>query len=151
MRQSSNSETAETHFSGTISSSSLRKFLPRSLSSKHKPISNPKISNLDAENTPPTDPNIQINHEQSLPSTTKQSQSKTSISQNNLKQSKFPLQSDPSVKVSANFSLFLGLFFLTLKLLSVSLKMGMSYKKFLLLIFLQYGSETGCSTDQTYE
>ncbi|RZB66979.1 kinesin-like protein KIN-12F isoform X1 [Glycine soja] len=99
MRQSSNSETAETHFSGTISSSSLKKFLPRSLSSKHKPISNPKISNLDAENTRPTDPNIQINHEQSLPSTTKQSQSKTSISQNNLKQSKFPLQSDPSVKV----------------------------------------------------
>ncbi|KAG5081718.1 hypothetical protein AAZX31_02G279200 [Glycine max] len=97
MRQSSN---AETRFSGTISSPSLKKFLPRSLSSKQKPTSNPNIRNSDAENTPPTDPNILINHEQSLlPSTTKQSHSKTSISQNHLKQSKSPLESDPSVKV----------------------------------------------------
>ncbi|TKY57366.1 Kinesin protein KIN12B [Spatholobus suberectus] len=99
MRQSINAETAEARFSGTISSSSLRNFLPRSLSSKHKPTPNPKTPNSDAENTPPTDPNIQINHGQSLPSTNNQSLSKTSISQNNLNQSKHPLESDPSVKV----------------------------------------------------
>ncbi|KAK7385998.1 hypothetical protein VNO78_32020 [Psophocarpus tetragonolobus] len=98
MRRSSN---AETRSSATISSSSLRNFLPRSLSSssKHKATLNPKIQNSDAENTPPTHPNSLIDHQQSLPSTAKQSPSKTSISQNNLNQSKHPLESDPSVKV----------------------------------------------------
>lgn len=113
MRQSSN---AETRFSGTISSPSLKKFLPRSLSSKQKPTSNPNIRNSDAENTPPTDPNILINHEQSLlPSTTKQSHSKTSISQNHLKQSKSPLESDPSVKVRANFFFSFWLIFFNIE------------------------------------
>ncbi|KAK7320334.1 hypothetical protein VNO77_29723 [Canavalia gladiata] len=96
MRPSSNSGSAEARFSATISSSSLRNLLPRSLSSKHKPTSNPKFPKSDVENTPP---NIQINHDQSLPSTAKQSHSKTPISQNNLNQSKPPLESDPSVKV----------------------------------------------------
>ncbi|XP_020224344.1 kinesin-like protein KIN-12F isoform X1 [Cajanus cajan] len=99
MRQISNAETAEARFSTTISSSSLRNLLPRSLSSKHKPTPNPKIPNSDAENTPPTHPNIQNNREQSLSSSANQSHSKTSISQNNLDQSKSPLKSDPSVKV----------------------------------------------------
>ncbi|KAL5101230.1 hypothetical protein RYX36_005557 [Vicia faba] len=77
-----------------MSSTSLRNLLPRSFSSKTKPKStpNPKFPNSDAENTPPTDPNIiQINNHQTLPLTTKLSISKTSIST--------PLESDPSVKV----------------------------------------------------
>ncbi|ESW14365.1 hypothetical protein PHAVU_008G274700 [Phaseolus vulgaris] len=99
MRQFSNKQTSETRFSGTISSTSLRNFLPRSFSSKHKPTSNSKIPTSDAENTPPTDPNILINHDQSLPSTIKQPHSKSSTSQNNLHQSKPPSELDPSVKV----------------------------------------------------
>ncbi|KAL2316687.1 hypothetical protein Fmac_030563 [Flemingia macrophylla] len=98
MRQISNAETPEARFSATISSSSLRNLLPRSLSSKQKPTSKPKFPNSDAENTPPTDPNIQNNREQSLSSSAKKSPSKTSISQINLDQSKSPLESDPSVK-----------------------------------------------------
>ncbi|XP_027368604.1 kinesin-like protein KIN-12F [Abrus precatorius] len=100
MRQSSNAETTEARFSATISSSSLRNLLHRSISSKHKPTSNPKIPKSDAENTPPTHPNVQIDHDQSLPSTAKQSYSQTSISPNNLNQSKPALQPDPSVKVA---------------------------------------------------
>ncbi|XP_014505122.1 kinesin-like protein KIN-12F isoform X1 [Vigna radiata var. radiata] len=99
MRQFSNAQTSETRFSGTISSTSLRNFLPRSFSSKHKPTSISKIPNSDAENTPPTDPNILYNHDQSLPSTINQSLSKNSTSQNNLHQSKPPFELDPPVKV----------------------------------------------------
>ncbi|KAJ1392519.1 P-loop containing nucleoside triphosphate hydrolase [Sesbania bispinosa] len=81
-------------------SSTIRNLLPRSISSKQKSTaSNPKIPNSDAENTPPTDPNIQINHHQSFPATTaKQSHSKTPVSTNHLIQSKTPIESDPSVK-----------------------------------------------------
>src|ERR1044072_6237633 len=94
--------------------SSLRNLLPRSFSSKHKPFSNPKSPKSDAENTPPTDPNIQISsHDQALP---KQSHPKTPISPNNkLTQSEPPPQSDPSVKASFNFFAFFGLIFLELK------------------------------------
>ncbi|QCE01788.1 kinesin family member 15 [Vigna unguiculata] len=99
MRQFSNAQKSETRFSGTISSTSLRNFLPRSFSSKQKPTSISKIPSSDAENTPPTDPNILNNHDQALPSTIKQSLSKTSTSQNNLHQSKPPFESDPPVKV----------------------------------------------------
>lgn len=123
MRQFSNKQTSETRFSGTISSTSLRNFLPRSFSSKHKPTSNSKTPTSDAENTPPTDPNILINHDQSLPSTIKQPHSKISTSQNNLHQSKPPSELDPPVKVSTILSL-LSLVFEFLKLYSVSLKMG---------------------------
>ncbi|KAF3453356.1 hypothetical protein FNV43_RR03796 [Rhamnella rubrinervis] len=52
----------ETRFLGTISASSIRNLLPRSLSSssstKHKSNKNPKSNN--SENDPPIDPNIQI-------------------------------------------------------------------------------------------
>ncbi|WJX64882.1 hypothetical protein P8452_49611 [Trifolium repens] len=79
------------------STSSIRNLLPRSFSSKRKSTSNPKFPNSDAENTPPTDPNIiQINHHKSLPITAKQSHSETPIST----QSNTPLESDTSVKVA---------------------------------------------------
>ncbi|KAK7305206.1 hypothetical protein VNO77_43107 [Canavalia gladiata] len=73
MRQKINN--AETSgFLGSISSSSFRNLLPRSISSSNrKPTScspNPKSPNSDVENTPPTHPNIPINNlHQSKPNT----------------------------------------------------------------------------------
>ncbi|KAF7815945.1 kinesin-like protein KIN-12F isoform X1 [Senna tora] len=100
MRQSRNAESAETRFFGSISSSSIRNLLPRSISSKHKSTSNPKIPKSDAENTPPADPNIQLHHDQSsLPTTTaiKQLQPTTLSSQIQVVESKAP--QDSTVKV----------------------------------------------------
>ncbi|MED6205565.1 hypothetical protein PIB30_018737 [Stylosanthes scabra] len=98
MKQTRNAGTAEAPYFPSISSSSFRNLLPTSFSSKlNKSLKNPKSQNSDAENTPPTDPNIQINdHNQSFPSINKQSHSKSPISQ---PESKSSLESDPSVKV----------------------------------------------------
>lgn len=101
MRQSRKEETAETRFLGSISSSSIRNLLPGSISSKQKSSSNPKIPKSDAENTPPTDPNIQVHDDPSLPTTTKQLPSKTSSSQNEVIES--DATQDPSVKASTEF------------------------------------------------
>ncbi|KAI9115666.1 hypothetical protein K1719_013335 [Acacia pycnantha] len=81
MKQSRNAESAETGFFGSISSSSIKSFLPRSISSKQKSISNPKIPKSNTENTPPSDPNIQVCGDQSSPAPTKQSQSKAPSAQ----------------------------------------------------------------------
>ncbi|XP_028769300.1 kinesin-like protein KIN-12F [Neltuma alba] len=81
MRQSRKAESAETGFFGSISSSSIKSFLPRSISSKQKSISNPKIPKPNSENTPPSDPNIQVCNDQSSAATTKQVQSKAPSSQ----------------------------------------------------------------------
>ncbi|KAB2615548.1 kinesin-like protein KIN12B [Pyrus ussuriensis x Pyrus communis] len=60
--QNSNTNSAnESGFLGTISASSFRKLLPRSMSTKSsKSIFN--LRNHNSENTPPLSPNIQINH-----------------------------------------------------------------------------------------
>ncbi|KAI4307920.1 hypothetical protein L6164_031045 [Bauhinia variegata] len=99
MRQSA--ETAETRFLGSLSSSSIRNLLSKSLSSKQKSSTNPKIFKSNAENTPPVDPNIEINDGQLLP--TKQLQSETPTSENEVAESVAPIESptpqEPSVKV----------------------------------------------------
>ncbi|XP_075671673.1 kinesin-like protein KIN-12F [Castanea sativa] len=62
-------ETAESRFLGTISASSIRNLLPRSLSKHSK-----STSKSNAENTPPSDPNVPTVH--SLSATTKSPPSK---------------------------------------------------------------------------
>ncbi|KAM3696250.1 hypothetical protein ACJW31_06G023900 [Castanea mollissima] len=62
-------ETAESRFLGTISASSIRNLLPRSLSKHSK-----STSKSNAENTPPSDPNVPAVH--SLSATTKSPPSK---------------------------------------------------------------------------
>ncbi|KAL5548545.1 hypothetical protein UlMin_003776 [Ulmus minor] len=92
---------SESRFLGTISATSIRNLLPRSLSSstssflKNKPNSNPKISKLDAENTPPLDPNIIIDDAQPSPTVLK-SQSEINRSES---QKETSVEIDPPVKV----------------------------------------------------
>ncbi|KAK4275368.1 hypothetical protein QN277_018462 [Acacia crassicarpa] len=97
MRQSRNAESAETGFFGSISSSSIKSLLPRSISSKQKSISNPKIPKSNAENTPPSDPNIQVCGDQSSPAPTKQLQFKAPSAQIEVDES--DASQDSSVKV----------------------------------------------------
>ncbi|TQD78921.1 hypothetical protein C1H46_035529 [Malus baccata] len=60
-KNSNTNSTSESRFLGTISASSLRNLLPRSMSTKNsKSIFN--LRNHNSENTPPLSPNIQINH-----------------------------------------------------------------------------------------
>ncbi|KAG6685873.1 hypothetical protein I3842_12G134000 [Carya illinoinensis] len=59
MKSSQSAETTETRFLGTISASSIRNLLPRSISKHKSNPSNFNLSKSNAENTPPTDPNIQ--------------------------------------------------------------------------------------------
>ncbi|XP_015973087.1 kinesin-like protein KIN-12F [Arachis duranensis] len=102
MKQTRNAGTAEAPYFGTISSSSFKNLLPTSFSSKvNKTLKNPKLPSSDAENTPPTDPNIQINDQNhSFPSITKHAHSKSPISKHkDATESKSSLESDPSVKV----------------------------------------------------
>ncbi|XP_047317560.1 kinesin-like protein KIN-12F [Impatiens glandulifera] len=56
----SNSDMPESRFLGSISASSLRNFLPKSSSGKHKWSSNWTKQRPDAENQPPVNSNIQI-------------------------------------------------------------------------------------------
>ncbi|XP_054818065.1 kinesin-like protein KIN-12F isoform X2 [Prosopis cineraria] len=98
MRQSRISENAETGFFGSISSSSIRSLLPRSISSKQKSNSNPKIPKPNAENTPPSDPNIQVCDDRSSPAT-KQLQSKAPSSQLEVVESDAPRDSPVKVVV----------------------------------------------------
>ncbi|KAK6947026.1 Kinesin motor domain [Dillenia turbinata] len=57
----SNTETSETRFLGSLSASSIRKFLPRSISNTSKSTSLTSKSRSGSENAPPADPNIQAN------------------------------------------------------------------------------------------
>ncbi|KAM1807693.1 hypothetical protein ACFX11_030666 [Malus domestica] len=60
-KNSNTNSACESRFLGTISASSLRNLLPRSMSTKNsKSIFN--LRNHNSENTPPLSPNIQINH-----------------------------------------------------------------------------------------
>ncbi|XP_009361089.2 LOW QUALITY PROTEIN: kinesin-like protein KIN-12F [Pyrus x bretschneideri] len=60
-KNSNTNSASESGFLGTISTSSFRKLLPRSMSTKNsKSIFN--LRNHNSENTPPLSPNIQINH-----------------------------------------------------------------------------------------
>ncbi|XP_028758466.1 LOW QUALITY PROTEIN: kinesin-like protein KIN-12C [Neltuma alba] len=105
MMQNTSTGTADTRFLGSISSSSIRNLLPRSISSKRKSSSNPTFLKSNAENTPPLDPNIQIKKEddQLLPETTKRLQSEIPTSQNEIAKSKVSIErsvpQDPPVKV----------------------------------------------------
>ncbi|XP_054796389.1 kinesin-like protein KIN-12F [Prosopis cineraria] len=104
MRQNTRTETADTSFLGSISSSSIRNLLPRSISSKQKSSSNPRFRKSSAENTPPIDPNIQIkDDEPSLPATSKLLLSETPTSQNEITESSVSIEQskrqDPHVKV----------------------------------------------------
>ncbi|KAK6934542.1 Kinesin motor domain [Dillenia turbinata] len=60
----SKTETSETRFLGSISASSIRKFLPRSISNTSKSTSLSSKSRFGSENAPPADPNIQANTSQ---------------------------------------------------------------------------------------
>ncbi|KAG2682485.1 hypothetical protein I3760_11G193900 [Carya illinoinensis] len=76
MKPNQSSETSETRFLGTISASSIRNLLPRSIS-KHKSYSsNSRLSKSNAENTPPNDLNIHTGDSRSLHSATESSPSK---------------------------------------------------------------------------
>ncbi|KAM7504252.1 hypothetical protein LguiB_003156 [Lonicera macranthoides] len=96
----SKTDTSENRFLGSISASSIRNFLPRSVSYKHKSNSIRTKSTSDCENIPPANPNVQI-----LPSNPKQSPSKTPISNVQKRdttlevQKEVPEPSDPSTKV----------------------------------------------------
>ncbi|MED6220466.1 hypothetical protein PIB30_045101 [Stylosanthes scabra] len=91
MKQNNNkAATTDNGFLGSISSSSIRNFIPKSFSSNRNKCtsnSNPKLPKSNAENTPPADPNI-INHQHS--------QIKTPVSHT---QSNAPQSSDTTVVV----------------------------------------------------
>ncbi|XP_040990761.1 kinesin-like protein KIN-12F [Juglans microcarpa x Juglans regia] len=59
MKSNQIAETTETRFLGTISASSIGNLLPRSISKHKSNSSNFNLSKFNAENAPPTDPNIQ--------------------------------------------------------------------------------------------
>ncbi|KAL1202986.1 Kinesin-like protein KIN-12F [Cardamine amara subsp. amara] len=66
---------SENRFLGSITTSSIRNLLPRSISAKQKPIQNPesKIPRSNDENAIPADPNKQADHRHSVLQFTKQS------------------------------------------------------------------------------
>ncbi|KAJ7960867.1 Kinesin-like protein [Quillaja saponaria] len=103
MKQNSNAETAETRFLGTISTSSIRNLLPRSISSKYQSKLNPNSHKSDSENTPPIEQNIQINDGQPLPTVHKQLQTKMPTSPDRVTKPELQLEApapqDSAVKV----------------------------------------------------
>ncbi|XP_052177082.1 LOW QUALITY PROTEIN: kinesin-like protein KIN-12F [Diospyros lotus] len=91
---------SENRFLGSISTSSIRNLLPKSVSTKQKMKLNRSKSRLDSENIPPTDPNTQIGNGP-LP---KQSLQKLEIPQREITRSDSATKvispsSDPPVKV----------------------------------------------------
>jgi hypothetical protein len=80
MRPNQSTEATESRFLGAISTSSIRKLLPRSISKHKSNSSNPKLSNSNAENTPPADPNVPTTDIQVSHSVTQLSPSKLSVS-----------------------------------------------------------------------
>ncbi|KAL7217829.1 hypothetical protein ACSBR2_011123 [Camellia fascicularis] len=99
----SNAEMSDNRFLGSISASSIRKLLPRSASTKRKTNPTRTKSRLDSENTPPIDPNIEVDKYPISPSIPKQSLSNPSISQKQITRSDTQRDaiapSDPPVKV----------------------------------------------------
>ncbi|GMP52241.1 hypothetical protein CsSME_00018141 [Camellia sinensis var. sinensis] len=99
----SNAEMSDNRFLGSISASSIRKLLPRSTSTKRKTNPTRTKSRLDSENTPPIDPNIEVDKYPISPSIPKQSLSNPSISQKQITRSDTQRDaiapSDPPVKV----------------------------------------------------
>ncbi|XP_059666492.1 kinesin-like protein KIN-12F [Cornus florida] len=99
----SNTEISENRFLGSISASSIRNFLPRSVSSKKKMYSVRTKSKLNSENMPPIDPNIQVENIPLSPTAPKQLPSKMEISQKEITRSdgheEAPMPPDPPVKV----------------------------------------------------
>lgn len=69
---------SENRFLGSITSSSIRNLLPKSISAKQKPIQNPetKIPRSNDENAIPVDPNKQANDHHIALQFTKQSDTK---------------------------------------------------------------------------
>lgn len=69
---------SESRFIGSITSSSIRNLLPKSISTKQKPIQNPenKIPRSNDENAIPVDPNKQANDHPAALHFTKQSDTK---------------------------------------------------------------------------
>lgn len=98
MRPNQSTEATESRFLGTISTSSIRNLLPRSISKRKSNSSNPKLSKYNAENTPPADPNIGTTDLQVSHSVTKLSPSKLSASGHQIT-GEAPAPSDPPVKV----------------------------------------------------
>ncbi|XP_028127051.1 kinesin-like protein KIN-12F isoform X2 [Camellia sinensis] len=96
----SNAEMSENRFLGSISASSIRNLLHRSVSTKHKTNSTRSKSGPDGENNPPIDPNILLDKDP-IP---KQSLSKHEISQREITKSDSQKEvlsppADPPVKV----------------------------------------------------
>ncbi|KAF5948937.1 hypothetical protein HYC85_014894 [Camellia sinensis] len=96
----SNAEMSENRFLGSISASSIRSLLHRSVSTKHKTNSTRSKSGPDGENNPPIDPNILLDKDP-IP---KQSLSKHEISQREITKSDSQKEvlsppADPPVKV----------------------------------------------------
>ncbi|GFZ21937.1 kinesin motor family protein [Actinidia rufa] len=96
---------SENRFLGSISASSIRNLLPKSVSTKRKMHSPLSKSRPDSENIPPIDPNVQIDNGSVLSSIPKQSLSNPLISQEEIarsdSQKKEELSNplDPPVKV----------------------------------------------------